>query len=331
MAGLIAGLIAEPEIPTEPRTDRSDLPLRQRGRSARRPGAARSRPCRRGKRSRPSCGAAPVTARFDPGRAIRYRRLRRDGRPRQAQILPGLYHRDSRRAAFAETRIIGAARIRTHPRGVCQRGQGGARTSSWAASSTRRSCAGSSSASTMPNSAPGHAAGRSSPSASARRRTASASAIWQPRPQSFRRSATILPRPVLLRRLPASCSKAARRDLASARRSTTRSARFFERSRFSASITISARRRCRTCWCCASPTSLFEPMWNARAHRPRPDHGGRGARRRGPRRLLRQVRRAARHGAEPHAAAPLPRGDGAAADSTARTRSATRSSRCCAR
>ena len=58
--------------------------------------------------------------------------------------------------------------------------------------------------------------------------------------------------------------------------------------------------------------ALFEPLWNS-AHI---DHvqitvaetvGARG-----PRRLLRQGRRAARHGAEPHAAAALPRRDGAA-------------------
>ena len=40
-------------------------------------------------------------------------------------------------------------------------------------------------------------------------------------------------------------------------------------------------------------------------HRPRADHGGRVDRRRGPRPLLRGGRRAARHGAEPHAAGAL--------------------------
>ena len=49
-----------------------------------------------------------------------------------------------------------------------------------------------------------------------------------------------------------------------------------------------------------------------RAHRPCPDHGRRDCRRRGPRRLLRWRRRAARHGAEPHAAAARAGGDGAA-------------------
>ena len=39
-----------------------------------------------------------------------------------------------------------------------------------------------------------------------------------------------------------------------------------------------------------------------RAYRPRADHRRRDARRRGPRRLLRRIRSAARHGAEPHAA-----------------------------
>ena len=58
--------------------------------------------------------------------------------------------------------------------------------------------------------------------------------------------------------------------------------------------------------------ALFEPLWNADVI----DHVqitvaetvGRG----GARRLLRPSRRAARHGAEPHAAAPLPGRDGAA-------------------
>ena len=49
-----------------------------------------------------------------------------------------------------------------------------------------------------------------------------------------------------------------------------------------------------------------------RPYRPCADHGGRDLGRRGPRRLLRHGRRAARHGAEPHAAASLPRRDGAA-------------------
>ena len=49
-----------------------------------------------------------------------------------------------------------------------------------------------------------------------------------------------------------------------------------------------------------------------RARRSRADHGRRDARRRRARRLLRRIRRDPRHGAEPHAAAPLPRRDGAA-------------------
>ena len=58
--------------------------------------------------------------------------------------------------------------------------------------------------------------------------------------------------------------------------------------------------------------ALFEPLWNA-AHI---DHVqitvAETPRRRGPRRLLRPCRRAARHGAEPHDAASLPGRDGAA-------------------
>ena len=102
-------------------------------------------------------------------------------------------------------------------------------------------------------------------------------------------------------------------DLDSATRDQRRRrARCSARRRSSASTIISARRRSRTCWRCASPTSLFEPLWNADHDRPRPDHRRRDRRRRGARRLLRQGRRAARHGAEPHAAAAVPGRHGAA-------------------
>ena len=49
-------------------------------------------------------------------------------------------------------------------------------------------------------------------------------------------------------------------------------------------------------------------------HRLRPDHGGRGPRHRAPSRLLRLLRRAARPGPEPHAAAAHPALHGAAGD-----------------
>ena len=49
-----------------------------------------------------------------------------------------------------------------------------------------------------------------------------------------------------------------------------------------------------------------------RRDRPRADHRGRNRRAGRPRRLLRQIRRAARHGAEPHAAVAVPDRDGAA-------------------
>ena len=45
---------------------------------------------------------------------------------------------------------------------------------------------------------------------------------------------------------------------------------------------------------------IFEPLWNKQPHRPHPVQRLRDGRRRGPRRLLRQARRAARHDPEPH-------------------------------
>ena len=53
-------------------------------------------------------------------------------------------------------------------------------------------------------------------------------------------------------------------DLQSARELNARRRRASSRrSRCSASTTTWARRRCRTSWRCASPTSCYEPIWNA--------------------------------------------------------------------
>ncbi len=57
---------------------------------------------------------------------------------------------------------------------------------------------------------------------------------------------------------------------------------------------------------------IFEPIWNRRLHRPRADHGRGDGGRRGARRLLRDRRRAARHGAEPPVPAARADRDGAA-------------------
>ena len=65
--------------------------------------------------------------------------------------------------------------------------------------------------------------------------------------------------------------------------------------------------------------------------RLRPDHDGRGLRRRGPRPLLRPGRRAARRRRQPPHAGRRGRGDGAAGRRATRTRSRTRSSRSSAR
>ena len=59
--------------------------------------------------------------------------------------------------------------------------------------------------------------------------------------------------------------------------------------------------------------AIFEPIWNRRHVAVGADHRGRGAGDgRRPRRLLRQLRRAPRHGSKPPDAAPLPGRDGAA-------------------
>ena len=73
---------------------------------------------------------------------------------------------------------------------------------------------------------------------------------------------------------------------------------------------------------------MFEPLWNKQLHRPHPVQRRRDGRRRGPRRLLRHVRRAARHDAEPHvpdARLPL---HGAARARSRPTPSATRRPSC---
>ena len=62
-----------------------------------------------------------------------------------------------------------------------------------------------------------------------------------------------------------------------------------------------------------------------RRDRPRADHGGGDGRGGTARRLLRPLRRAARHGAEPHAAVAVPGGDGAAGRRWTPTVCATRS------
>ena len=52
-------------------------------------------------------------------------------------------------------------------------------------------------------------------------------------------------------------------DLASGPRAERRrSTRSSPSSRSIASTTTWARRPCRTCWCCGSPTRIFEPIWN---------------------------------------------------------------------
>ena len=58
--------------------------------------------------------------------------------------------------------------------------------------------------------------------------------------------------------------------------------------------------------------AIYEPLWNRRLHRPRPDHRRRTGRRRGPRRLLRPSRRRARHAPEPSFPALHPHRHGAA-------------------
>ena len=65
-------------------------------------------------------------------------------------------------------------------------------------------------------------------------------------------------------------------------------------------------------------------------HRLHRDHGGGDAGRRGPRRILRRDRRAARHGGQSHAPVADADGDGAARVASMPTRCARRKCRCCA-
>ena len=98
-------------------------------------------------------------------------------------------------------------------------------------------------------------------------------------------------------------------------------------ARSSGSTTTWARRASRTCWSPRFANTFLEPLWNANCDRPRPDHRLGVARRRHPRRLLRRLRRAARHGPEPPAPAALPGRDGAARRTSAARPCVTRSSR----
>ena len=83
-------------------------------------------------------------------------------------------------------------------------------------------------------------------------------------------------------------------------------------TRCSASTTTWARRPSRTSWRCASPTRLYEPIWNRGVRGPRADHHVGGHRDRRPGRLLRRDRRRARRHPEPPAAAPRADRDGGA-------------------
>ena len=74
---------------------------------------------------------------------------------------------------------------------------------------------------------------------------------------------------------------------------------------------------------------IFEPIWNRALHRSRADHGGRNGRRRAARRLLRDRRRAARHGAEPPVPVVCADGDGAARSRSTPTWCATSRRKCC--
>ncbi len=104
----------------------------------------------------------------------------------------------------------------------------------------------------------------------------------------------------------ASCSKSLWGRISPRRRpSTRRWRRFCRKARPTGSTIISGRRRCRT----SRPAFREYPLRAfvvGAGHRPCADHRGGDGGARSPRGLLRQDRRAARHGAEPCAATSLP-------------------------
>ena len=147
-----------------------------------------------------------------------------------------------------------------------------------------------------------------------RRRTASACSIWPTAPDLFGPICEQLGGHKLVTPQYARGDREADRPRSrlGARASTTRSARSSPRPAIYRIDHYLGKETVQNLMALRFANALFEPLWNA-AHI---DHVqitvAETLGRRRPRRLLRHGRRAARHGAEPHAAAALPGRDGAA-------------------
>ena len=319
VAGLLAGLLAHERLPDRGRAGR-DLPLRQCRRRphhhrARRdplaadPGRGRGAPGRGAGRRR------AMTAQFIPVEPFDLVVFGGTGDLAMRKLLPGLYHRDSDGQLPAECRIIGAARTELSREAYL--GQVEA-----ALAPVRRRGA-----------RPGGAASASSGrvdyvhvDAHRRRRLGPAR---RPAGRGAGPGAGLLPRhlarpvradlPQARRRRrwsprsPASCSRSrSGHDLASAQAINDEVAEVFAEEQTYRIDHYLGKETVQNLITLRFANFLFEPLWNSNAI----DHvqitvaESLGRRRAG--RLLRQVRRLARHGAEPHPAAPVPGGDGAA-------------------
>ena len=260
---------------------------------------------------------------------VRLRRVRRHRRPDAAQAAARALLPVPRRQFADECRIIGAARSelgrRRLPRPGCE--GAAASTSPRTTRTRRRSTASSACCTTRAATPPPRAGWKRSQRCSASSPTACASSTWPPRPTSTARPArTCSAAGLVTRTARASCwrSRSATTSNPPAQINDVVGQVFGEAQTFRIDHYL-GKETVQNLLALRFANVVFERLWNADVI----DHVqitvGETVGVESARRLLRPLRRAARHGAEPPAAAALPAGDGAAEQPRAPTRCATRS------